>query len=133
LVAFVIVSKNGHDDSPIHIGGREFSARKIHCDASRVRPPSCAILARNYFPPWILIQEAKPMGTSQGPQTTQTAAAEPRSGTTITPTPRPQEIAGFLTAMANKTLPFGWKLAMDGSPIDPHSFDPTPVTTPTWP
>jgi hypothetical protein len=75
------------------------------------------------------------MGTATPQQTTQTPqAAEPRSGSAIVPTPRPQELAGFLAAQAAGTLPRPtWKLSMDGSPIDPHSFDPTPVTTPTWP
>jgi hypothetical protein len=67
--------------------------------------------------------------TDQTPKPQQSAVAEPRSGSAIVPTPRPSELAGFLTALANKTLPSPWHLAMHGSAIDPQSFDPTSKTT----
>jgi hypothetical protein len=67
-------------------------------------------------------------------QTPQQTAAEPRSGSPITPTPTPHEINTFLTQQATNSQPWlPWRHAMDGSAIDPKSFDPTPVTTPTWP
>lgn len=80
------------------------------------------------------------MGTSQGSQTTQatqTAAAEPRSGTTITPTPTQHEVDSFLTAQAAGTLrgtPSSptWSLKADGSPVSPGAFDPV-QKSPTWP
>jgi hypothetical protein len=68
------------------------------------------------------------MGTAQGPQPAQ-AAAEPRTTPAITPTPRPSELAGYLAQLTAGTLPHVWNLAMDGSAIDPKSFDPTPKTT----
>lgn len=68
------------------------------------------------------------MGTAQGPQPAQAAqtpqAAEPRSGSAIVPTPTPKELTGYLTQLAAGTLPHVWNLAMDGSAIDPKSFDP---------
>ena len=74
------------------------------------------------------------MGTAQPQQTTQTAAAEatPRSGSTVTPTPTPKELAGFIAQQAAGTLPHTFSHAMDGSTIDPASFDPTSKTT-SWP
>jgi hypothetical protein len=65
---------------------------------------------------------------------TRSAVAEPRTAGTVTPTPTAHELTGFVTAQANGTLPQPtWKLAMDGSAIDPHSFNPAPITTPSWP
>jgi hypothetical protein len=57
--------------------------------------------------------------------------AEPRAAPTpSTPTPTPHEINTFLTQQATNSQPRpSWSLAMDGSPIDPKSFDPTPKTT----
>jgi hypothetical protein len=77
------------------------------------------------------------MGTSQPQQTTQTAEATPRSGSTITPTPTPHELASFLTAQAAGTLRGTqasptWSLAADGSPVSPGAFDPV-QKSPTWP
>jgi hypothetical protein len=75
------------------------------------------------------------MGTATPQQTAQTeqaGAAEPRAATPITPTPQPNELAGFLAMQAAGTLPHIWTLKQDGSPIDPKSFDPVPKT-PTWP
>jgi hypothetical protein len=63
----------------------------------------------------------------------QTAAeATPRVAGTITPTPTPKELAGFIAQQAAGTLPHIFSHAMDGSPIDPQSFDPTAKTT-SWP
>jgi hypothetical protein len=62
----------------------------------------------------------------------QTAAAEPRSGSTITPTPQPNELAGFLAMQAAGTLPHVWSLKPDGSPVSPGAFNPS-QGTPTWP
>jgi len=59
-------------------------------------------------------------------------AAEPRAATPITPTPQPNELAGFLAMQAAGTLPHIWTLKQDGSPIDPKSFDPV-QKSPTWP
>ena len=67
---------------------------------------------------------------AQTPQ--QQAGAEPRTGSTITPTPTPKELTGYLTQLAAGTLPHVWNLAMDGSAIDPKSFDPTAKTS-SWP
>jgi hypothetical protein len=73
------------------------------------------------------------MGTSQGPQTTQTAEATPHAGgPAIVPTPQPNELSSFLAAMANNTLPHIWTLKPDGSPVDPKAFN-TSQGTPTWP
>jgi hypothetical protein len=67
-------------------------------------------------------------------EATPAAAAEPRTTPTIVPTPRPVELTGFLNAMAAGTLPRPtWSLSMDGSAVDPKSFNPAPITTPTWP
>jgi hypothetical protein len=70
-------------------------------------------------------------------QKTTQAATEPRSGSPITPTPQPNEIASLLTAMTNGTLhgtPSSptWTLKPDGSPVSPGAFDPV-QKTPTWP
>jgi hypothetical protein len=59
----------------------------------------------------------------------QAAAAEPRATTSVTPTPQPNEIAGFLAALG--TTPMPWHLKPDGSPVDPHSFN-TSAGSPTW-
>ena len=74
------------------------------------------------------------MGTAQPQQTTQTAAeATPRASTPVQPTPSQHENDQFRIAQAAGSLPHVFSHAMDGSPVDPKSFDPTPVTTPTWP
>ena len=62
----------------------------------------------------------------------QTAEATPRAAGTVTPTPQPNEIASFLAAMSNGTLPHIWTLKPDGSPVSPGAFDPV-QKTPTWP
>jgi hypothetical protein len=69
----------------------------------------------------------------QTPQQTPAAAAEPRVAGTITPTPTPHEINTLITQVATGSQPWlPWHHSMDGSAIDPQSFDPTPKTT-TWP
>jgi hypothetical protein len=75
--------------------------------------------------------------TEQTPQTTQTAEATPRSGSTVTPTPTQHEIDSFLTAQAAGTLRGTqaqptWALAPDGSPVAQGAFDPV-QKSPTWP
>jgi hypothetical protein len=65
--------------------------------------------------------------TAQTPQ--QQAAAEPRAAGAITPTPTAHEVNTWLGQQAAGTLPHVWSLAMDGSAIDPKSFDPTAKTT----
>ena len=51
--------------------------------------------------------------TTPGPQNKPPLAARRRGNF---PKTEPSELLGFLTAQANGTLPFAWKLAMDGSP-----------------
>jgi hypothetical protein len=53
--------------------------------------------------------------------------------TTPKPTPTQQENDKFTLAQAAGTLPHSFTHQQDGSPIDPQSPDPTPVTSPTWP
>jgi hypothetical protein len=74
------------------------------------------------------------MGTAQAPQQQQPEqAVEPRSGTTITPTPTPHEINTFLTQQATGSQPpLPWFHQLDGSAVDPKSFS-TSVGAPTWP
>jgi hypothetical protein len=74
------------------------------------------------------------MGTAQGPQQQQqSAAAEPRAGTTGAPTPTQHEIDAFRVAQASSTLPaMPWHLKADGSAVDPQSFNAS-QGTPTWP
>jgi hypothetical protein len=62
-------------------------------------------------------------------QSAQSAVVAPRTTSTITPTPTQHEIDAFLT---RPLPPMPWHHAMDGSPIDPQSFDPTSKTT-SWP
>lgn len=51
-----------------------------------------------------------------------------------TPTPTQAENDAFATQQMTNSLPRSpWHHAQDGSPIDPKSFDPTPVSSPTWP
>jgi hypothetical protein len=70
------------------------------------------------------------MGTAQTPQT---AAAEPRAGTPVVPTPTPHEINTFLTQVASGTVPpVPWFHKWDNSPVDPQSFSQT-IGAPTWP
>jgi hypothetical protein len=70
---------------------------------------------------------------TQTPQAQQTAAAAPRSAPTSTPTPRQHEADAFATQQQHGTLPLPpWHHAMDGSPIDPQSYDPTAKTS-SWP
>jgi hypothetical protein len=59
----------------------------------------------------------------------------PRAGMTfgILPTPSQHENDSYAIAVATNTLPHTYSHAMDGSPIDPQSFNPAPITTPTWP
>ena len=58
-------------------------------------------------------------------QSAQSAVVAPRTTSTITPTPTQHEIDAFLT---QPLPPMPWHHAMDGSPIDPQSFDPTSKT-----
>jgi hypothetical protein len=64
------------------------------------------------------------------------AGAEPAPQATAAgsvPTPTQHECDQYVLAMVAGSLPHVVKHAMDGSPIDPQSFDATPVTSPTWP
>lgn len=56
-----------------------------------------------------------------------------KAGAAIKPTPTQNENDQFVLAAASNTLPHSVSHAQDGSPIDPKSFDPTPVASPTWP
>jgi hypothetical protein len=49
------------------------------------------------------------------------------------PTPTQHECDQFAIAQAAGTLPHTWTHQMDGSAIDPKSFDPTPIASPTGP
>jgi hypothetical protein len=55
------------------------------------------------------------------------------TGAGSVPTPTQHECDSYVEAMVAGTLPHVVKHAQDGSPIDPSSPDPTPVSTPTWP
>jgi hypothetical protein len=72
--------------------------------------------------------------TAQTPQAQ--AAAAPRAAFTIyTPTPTQHENDLFATQQMHGTLPVPppmWAHAMDGSPIDMQSKDPTAKNT-SWP
>lgn len=63
------------------------------------------------------------------------ADAAPRAGMTFTSTPTPtqHENDSFAVAVANNALPHTYSHKMDGSPVDPQSYNPAPITTPTWP
>lgn len=63
---------------------------------------------------------------------TGTSAADPRAAPTSTPTPSQHENDAFRLAVATGTLPPTYAHAMDGSPIDPQSVDPTAKTS-SWP
>ena len=67
-------------------------------------------------------------------QTAQSDAAAPRFAPgALTPTPTPHELNLFVTQQMTGTLPLApWCHAMDGSPIDMTSKDPTAKTT-SWP
>jgi hypothetical protein len=67
------------------------------------------------------------------PTTEQSAAAAPRAAPAIVPTPTQHEADAFATQQKAGTLPLPpWAHAMDGSPIDPQSKDPTAKTS-SWP
>jgi hypothetical protein len=73
-----------------------------------------------------------PQTTAQTPPRAQQSAA-PRSGSTIVPTPQPNEINTFLTQQAANALPpMPWHLKPDGSPVSPGAFNPS-QGSPTWP
>lgn len=66
-------------------------------------------------------------------ETPQQSAAAPRAAPTIVPTPSQHEADQFATQQQHGTLPLPpWHHAMDGSPIDPQSYDPTAKTS-SWP
>lgn len=59
-----------------------------------------------------------------------TAAPTPRAAPTSTPTPTQHENDALRIAIATNTVPAPtYSHAMDGSPIDPQSLDPTDKTT----
>ena len=66
-------------------------------------------------------------------QTTQAAAAAPRSAPTSRPTPTQNENDAFALAQMHGTIPRGYIFAADGSPIDPQSYSPVQPTPVTWP
>ena len=59
-------------------------------------------------------------------------APTPQAAPTSTPTPTQHENDAFRNAIVTETLPPTYSHAMDGSPIDPQSKDPTAKTT-SWP
>jgi hypothetical protein len=68
------------------------------------------------------------------PTTEQSAAAAPRAAFPIyLPTPSQHEADAFAQQQQHNTLPLPpWAHAMDGSAIDPQSYDPTAKTS-SWP
>jgi hypothetical protein len=58
------------------------------------------------------------------------AEVEPRAAMPLyAPTPSQHENDSFIIAVVHGTLPHTYSHAMDGSPIDPQSYDPTAKTS----
>jgi hypothetical protein len=67
--------------------------------------------------------------TPTAPKTTLAPQAAPAPSS---PTPTQHENDQFRLAQADGTLPPVYAFKADGSPVDPHAFDPT-QKPPTWP
>jgi hypothetical protein len=79
-------------------------------------------------------EHEQPAPEAAPPEAEAEAAPAPQAATPIWPTPTQHENDTFAAQQMTGTLPHWPHYHFpDGSPIDPQSYDPTPVTTPTWP
>jgi hypothetical protein len=72
---------------------------------------------------------ARPAAPARPAPAAAEAAPEPQAAPTSTPTPTQHENDAFSIAVATGALPHTYSHAMDGSPIDPQSYDPTAKTS----